>query len=39
VAVVGPHIPQRRLEVLCENARRFAAGQGLLNLVDKALWY
>jgi phosphoglycerate dehydrogenase-like enzyme len=39
VAVVGPHIPQRRLEVLCENARRFAAGQALINLVDKALWY
>lgn len=39
VAVVGPHIPQRRLGVLCENARRFAAGEPLINLVDKSLWY
>lgn len=39
VAVVGPYIPQRRLEVLCDNARRFEAGLPLRNLVDKALWY
>ncbi|HSW21023.1 MAG TPA: D-2-hydroxyacid dehydrogenase [Ramlibacter sp.] len=39
VAVVGPHIVERRLEVLCDNARRFASGQALRNLVDKALWY
>lgn len=39
VAVVGPYIPQRRLAVLCDNARRFAAGQPLTNVVDKALWY
>lgn len=39
VAVVGPHVPERRLAVLCENARRFAAGQPLHNVVDKALWY
>ena len=39
VAVVGPYIVERRLEVLCDNARRFAAGQPLRNLVDKALWY
>ncbi len=39
VAVVGPHVVQRRLAVLCDNARRFAAGQPLRNLVDKALWY
>ena len=39
VAVVGPHIPQRRLGVLCENARRFAAGEPLINVVDKSLWY
>ena len=39
VAVVGPYIPQRRLAVLCENARRFTAGQPLVNVVDKALWY
>ncbi len=39
VAVVGPYIPERRLEVLCDNAQRFAAGAPLRNLVDKALWY
>ena len=39
VAVVGPYIAQRRLDVLCDNARRFEAGQPLRNVVDKALWY
>lgn len=39
VAVVGPYIVERRLAVLCDNARRFAAGQPLANVVDKALWY
>lgn len=39
VAVVGPYILERRLEILCDNARRFAAGQPLRNVVDKALWY
>ena len=39
VAVVGPYIAQRRLEVLCDNARRFDTGLPLRNLVDKALWY
>ena len=39
VAVVGPHIVERRLAVLCDNAQRFAAGRPLCNLVDKALWY
>lgn len=39
VAVVGPYIPQRRLDVLCDNARRFEAGRPLINGVDKALWY
>jgi phosphoglycerate dehydrogenase-like enzyme len=39
VAVVGPHIVERRLAVLCDNAQRFASGLPLRNLVDKALWY
>jgi phosphoglycerate dehydrogenase-like enzyme len=39
VAVVGPHIAQRRLAVLCDNAQRFESGRPLRNLVDKALWY
>ncbi|HSV77624.1 MAG TPA: D-2-hydroxyacid dehydrogenase [Ramlibacter sp.] len=39
VAVVGPHIVERRLAVLCDNAQRFDSGQPLRNVVDKALWY
>jgi phosphoglycerate dehydrogenase-like enzyme len=39
VAVVGPYIPERRLGVLRENARRFVAGEPLTNPVDKNLWY
>lgn len=39
VAVVGPHIMERRYEVLSDNVRRFLSGQPLRNRVDKALWY
>jgi phosphoglycerate dehydrogenase-like enzyme len=39
VAVVGPYILERRLDVLCDNAQRFEAGLPLRNVVDKALWY
>lgn len=39
VAVVGPYIVERRLAVLRDNARRFASGEPLVNVVDKALWY
>ena len=39
VAVVGPNIPERRLEVLVENARRFVSNRQLLNQVNKSLWY
>lgn len=39
VAVVGPYIDDRRLQVFRENASRFMTGQPLLNVVDKALWY
>ena len=39
VAVVGPYIEARRLGVFCDNARRFASGRPLRNIVDKALWY
>ena len=38
-ASAGPYIDERRYEVLVENARRFAAGSDLLNVVDKALWF
>jgi phosphoglycerate dehydrogenase-like enzyme len=39
VAVVGPHIMQRRFDVLSDNVRRFLSGEPLRNRVDKALWY
>jgi phosphoglycerate dehydrogenase-like enzyme len=39
VAGVGPHSGERRFAVLEENARRFAAGRDLLNVVDKADWH
>jgi len=32
-------LPERRYQVLLENARRFAAGEPLRNVVDKAAWY
>ena len=35
----GPYLDDRRLEVLLDNARRFAAGQPLRNVVDKARWF
>jgi phosphoglycerate dehydrogenase-like enzyme len=38
-AVAGPYIEERRYGVLVENARRFAAGTELLNVVDKAQWF
>lgn len=33
------NIPERRYQVLLENARRFAAGEPLRNVVDKAAWF
>lgn len=33
------NLPERRYQVLLENARRFAANQPLKNVVDKAAWY
>ena len=33
------NLPERRYQVLLENARRFAAGEPLRNVVDKAAWY
>ena len=35
----GPYLDDRRREVLVENAKRFAAGQPLMNVVNKALWF
>jgi len=33
------NIPERRFEVLVDNARRFAANEPLRNVVNKAAWY
>ena len=33
------NVPERRFQILLDNARRFAAGQPLHNLVDKAAWF
>ena len=35
----GPHLEERRLAVVLDNVRRFVAGEPLLNVADKALWY
>jgi phosphoglycerate dehydrogenase-like enzyme len=35
----GPHLDERRQTILVENARRFARGETLVNLVDKANWF
>ena len=39
VADRGPDLDPARVAVISENARRFAAGQPLLNVVDKANWF
>ena len=39
VAGHGPHLDERRVELVIENARRFAARRPLLNVVDKASWF
>lgn len=35
----GPDLEDRRVALLVDNARRFASGAPLRNVVDKALWY
>jgi phosphoglycerate dehydrogenase-like enzyme len=35
----GPYLDDRRLEIIVENARRFAAAQPLMNVVDKSNWF
>jgi len=39
VAGAGPHADERRFAVLLENARRFATGRELVNVVDKTRWF
>ena len=35
----GPHLDERRFDVLLDNCRRFLAGEPLRNVVDKASWF
>jgi phosphoglycerate dehydrogenase-like enzyme len=35
----GPYLDDRRYAILRDNCRRFAAGQPLRNVVDKASWF
>jgi phosphoglycerate dehydrogenase-like enzyme len=35
----GPYLDDRRAAILRENCRRFAAGQPLMNVVDKHSWF
>jgi phosphoglycerate dehydrogenase-like enzyme len=37
-AAASPRVPERHLEVLLDNLRRFVAGQPLRNVVDKGMW-
>lgn len=38
-AAHGPYLDDRRTEVFIDNARRFARGEPLRNVVDKANWF
>ncbi len=38
-AAAGPYLNQRRLDLMVENGRRFAQGEPLVNVVDKANWF
>jgi phosphoglycerate dehydrogenase-like enzyme len=33
------NIPERRFQIILDNARRFAANDELTNVVDKSKWY
>jgi phosphoglycerate dehydrogenase-like enzyme len=37
-AAASPRVPERHLQTLLENLRRFVAGEALLNVVDKRMW-
>lgn len=39
VAAASPRIAERHLATLLENVRRFAAGEPLMNVVDKRRWF
>ena len=33
------NVPERRIELILDNARRFLKNEPLTNIVDKAKWY
>ena len=35
----GDNIPERQYQIVLDNARRFAAGEPLRNVVEKSVWY
>jgi phosphoglycerate dehydrogenase-like enzyme len=37
-AAASPRVPERHLQTLLENLRRFVTGKELLNVVDKRMW-
>ncbi|MSQ94805.1 MAG: D-2-hydroxyacid dehydrogenase [Gemmataceae bacterium] len=37
-AAASPRVPERHLQTLLDNLRRFVTGQPLLNVVDKRMW-
>ena len=40
VAIVdAENIPERRFEILLDNAKSFLSGDSLINVVDKETWY
>lgn len=39
VAGYGPHLDERRYEIILDNCRAFAAGRPLRNQVDKRAWF
>ncbi|MEX2188268.1 MAG: D-2-hydroxyacid dehydrogenase [Pirellulales bacterium] len=39
VAAFSQRIPERHVEMTLENIRRFAKGEPVMNVVDKAMWF
>ncbi len=37
-AAASPRVPERHLQTLLDNLRRYVSGQPLLNVVDKRMW-
>jgi phosphoglycerate dehydrogenase-like enzyme len=35
----GPHLNERRYDIILDNCRRFVAGKPLRNIVDKPNWF